>query len=432
MKSSKQLYFIAIFMLTVLVVISAVFVSMFTFAGNSEAPDAIVTYTKDHLSWNVGLDEDGIANLNIFGIPEEGEDYPTVDPSSGDTYRIRLKNNVSGNVNYFMYIYCNNPHDVPLKFEVAKTEDMQDNDKIPYKLEGKEIISSVKGKLGGNGLKDFEINWEWDSESDPYDTNLGDRAEIEELLYTVNVMLVIEDNNSYYSGNNGDGIVVVGGSNARLMHRAYIQGRPGEVFEPESNITRAEVAAIFARILANYNEDELVGMTSNFSDVKNDMWYTNYVSFLENKKIINGYSDGTFKPDNNMTIAEFSTVCIKYLEKTAGLINPESISFIDVSESHWAYKIIQKIASRKLVTGYPDKTFKPDNLITRAEAVAIVNRLLDRHADKDYINENKNSVRIFNDMTDKNHWAYYDVIEASNDHIKITKQNSEKWEGFQQ
>lgn len=431
MKTGKHLYILLLFFLVALVTISAVFVSMFTFAGNPDTPDAIATYTKNKLTWNVGVDKEGIANLNIFGEAPEGEDYPTVDPSSKDTYKIRIKNDVSGKVNYFVYVYCENPHSIPLKFNIVETEDMKDTEQIPSRLEGKEIIGKVRGKINGHGLKDIEINWQWDSETDEYDTLLGDAADVEDLLYTVNVMIVVEDNNSYFTGNDGSVITVTGQSNARLMHRSYVKGYPDGTFGPDKNMSRAEIAAIFARILANYDEEEITNKTSKFSDVESDKWYSNYISYLEDAKIINGYSDGTFKPNNNMTRAEFSTICINYMEKSLGTIYPNYTAFIDVDSSHWAYQTIQKIASQKLVTGYPDRSFKPDNNITRAEVVTIVNRMLNRKADTNYINTNSKNLNFFDDVTDKNYWAYYEIIEASNDHIGITtNQNSEKWEGF--
>ena len=101
--------------------------------------------------------------------------------------------------------------------------------------------------------------------------------------------------------------------------------------------------------------------------------------------------------------------------------------FTDVAKSHWAYKYINSAASMNWIAGYADGTFRPDNNIKRAEVVAIVNRVTDRAADKDYINKNLSAVNSFADLKDKTYWAFYDIIEAANTHNLVNTASGEMW-----
>ena len=232
------------------------------------------------------------------------------------------------------------------------------------------------------------------------------------------MLVVIEDNNSYYTD-------LLSGS-VRLYHRAYVFGYPEGDFRPEGNTSRAETAAIFARILANYDEDSLKDVTSDFTDVFEDKWYAKYVSRLEGS-IINGYPDGSFKPDGKITRAEFAAICVRYFEDTVGEIEKEKISFTDLERSHWAYEYIQKAVKQKYIGGYPDRSVKPDENITRAEVVTVVNRMLERAADKDFVDKNLSSLASFTDLKDKSYWAYYDIYEAANNHHLKKLRKTEYW-----
>ena len=202
----------------------------------------------------------------------------------------------------------------------------------------------------------------------------------------------------------------------KMIRYAYVIGRPGEYFRPESPITRAEVATIFARIFADYNEDNLITKDTPFSDVPEDELFAKYISRSAKENIIQGY-EGNFRPTEDITRAELAAICVRFFEnRSRSSINPKSISFTDFDESHWAYESIRKAYANGYVTGYPDGTLKADNTITRAETVTIVNRMLERIPDKEYIDNNLHKLIDFLDVRDNTYWAYYEIFEAANTH----------------
>ncbi len=205
-------------------------------------------------------------------------------------------------------------------------------------------------------------------------------------------------------------------------HGSYIEGI-GDEFRPEGELTRAQAATLFARIMGNLGDkefDEKTTYKNSFTDVEEGAWYYNYVGFMAECGIISGYPDGTFAPDATITRAEFATMISRLDEmKTA------KIKFADVPKSHWAYAYIQNVYARGFVTGYNDGTFRPSKTITRAETVKILNKLLSRTPDKDMIDEHKE----FNGFSDleRTHWAYYEIIEASFTHMYYIDGEKEVW-----
>ena len=156
--------------------------------------------------------------------------------------------------------------------------------------------------------------------------------------------------------------------------------------------------------------DESKTYTSSFSDIKAGKWYSNPIGYLEGFKIISGYQDGTFKPDKQLTRAEFASVISRF----AKLDTTKKTNFSDVSSNHWAKDYIDNAISHGWMGGYPDGTFKPNQPITRAEIVTVINKLINRTPDKAAIDGNSANATRFKDLS-KTYWAYYDVIEASTD-----------------
>ena len=213
----------------------------------------------------------------------------------------------------------------------------------------------------------------------------------------------------------------------KMLRRAYVIGRPNNYFEPEEPITRAETATIFARIFADYNEDNLVKTATGFKDVPETEWFAKYIARCEDEKIINGY-EGYFRPSDNITRAEFATTCVRFFERRSGsTISPKGIAFTDFENSHWAYEYIKKAYANGYVSGYPDGTLRADQTITRAEAVTIVNRMLERIPDEEYIDNNLDKLIDFLDVRDNTYWAYYDIFEAANTHYIRFKNGFAKW-----
>lgn len=192
-------------------------------------------------------------------------------------------------------------------------------------------------------------------------------------------------------------------------HFAYIKGYPDATFRGEASITRGEVAAIFARLV----KGGITGIESGatyYSDVKVTDWYHDPIPFLSKHKIIEGYPDGTFRPEEPITRAEFSAIASRFSNVSGGNSN-----FSDVPSSHWAKRYIDFAYKEGWITGYPDGTFRPDRNITRAEAVIMVNKVLNRSADKKYVDNNLALLVRFTDLNN-DYWAYYNIIEAANSH----------------
>lgn len=208
-------------------------------------------------------------------------------------------------------------------------------------------------------------------------------------------------------------------------HIAYIVGYDG-LFYPDVHLTRAEAAAIFARLISNGKKESMSGDTS-FTDIKSSEWYRPPIGYLEKYSVIRGYEDGTFRPNDNVSRAELVAMCMRFHElfDTAVLL-PEKNSFDDVVEDHWAAANICNAVAMAWIQGYADGTFKPDTSITRAEAVKLVNRATNRKADKEYIDENMKNLTQFADM-DHGFWAYYDILEAANDHVANGYSETEIW-----
>ena len=190
-------------------------------------------------------------------------------------------------------------------------------------------------------------------------------------------------------------------------HYAYIVGYPDGTVRPEGNITRAEVATIFFRLLTDESRNEFWSQTNDYTDVPEDAWYNNAVSTLTNAGILDGYEDGTFKPDGNITRAEFATIAVRFFEAT---YDGEDL-FSDIA-GHWAQDYINEAANAGIVDGYPDGTFRPQQYITRAEAVTMVNRTIERHPDADH---------LLDDMitwpdNPETAWYYEQIQEATNSH----------------
>ena len=190
-------------------------------------------------------------------------------------------------------------------------------------------------------------------------------------------------------------------------HYAYIVGYEDGSVQPEGDITRAEVATIFFRLLTDESRDAFWSQTNDYTDVPADAWYNNAVSTLSNAGIIDGYEDGTFKPDGNITRAEFATIAVRFFEAT---YDGEDL-FSDIA-GHWAQDYINEAANAGIVDGYPDGTFRPQQYITRAEAMTMVNRTIDRHPDADHLLDD---MIVWPDNPETA-WYYEQVQEATNSH----------------
>lgn len=193
-------------------------------------------------------------------------------------------------------------------------------------------------------------------------------------------------------------------------HLAYMKGYPDLTFGPDRNMTRAEVTMMFARLLKDRPEANKV-YTMPYTDVTKADWYAYAVSYMTENKLITGYPDGTFKPNSPISRAEFAAIASRFDQLKTGL----SLPFNDVKAGHWAYDVIASAADKGWVNGYPDGSFKPENKITRAEVVSTTNRMLNRYADLAFAKSHKTELAPMRDM-DESHWAYGAAVEAMNGH----------------
>ena len=208
-------------------------------------------------------------------------------------------------------------------------------------------------------------------------------------------------------------------------HFAYIVGYEDGEVKPNNNITRAEVATIFFRLLTDDARARYWSQTNDYTDVAADSWYNNAISTLSNMGIINGYEDGTFKPNAPITRAEFTAIATRFFDYTAEYDG----AFNDVSRSAWYADCVQAAVDMGLVDGYPDGGFHPNSNITRAEAVTIVNRVLNRAPHEDHLLD-EDEMNVWPDNV-YGAWYYADMQEATNSHdydwIRVSGERVEEW-----
>ena len=207
-------------------------------------------------------------------------------------------------------------------------------------------------------------------------------------------------------------------------HFAYIIGYPDGEVKPTGNVTRAEVATIFFRMLKDEARNKYWCTTNRYSDVNSNNWFNNAVSTLSNMGIIDGYPDGSFRPNAGITRAEFAKIAVSFFKDYVG----ETIGdrFTDIS-GKWYTTYINLAAELAIVNGYPDGTFRPDNRITRAEAMQIVNNTLRRTPHKDHLLP-ESSMNMWPDNP-RTAWYYAAVQEATNSHEyqRASVKDYEQW-----
>ena len=204
-------------------------------------------------------------------------------------------------------------------------------------------------------------------------------------------------------------------------HYAYIVGYPDKTVRPQNGITRAEVATIFFRLLTDETRNANSTKSNSYSDVAAGAWYNHAVSTLSAMGIVKGDSYGKFNPNAPITRAEFAAIAARFDDKA----NTTTADFSDIA-SHWAKNEISAASNNGWITGYPDGTFRPDNKITRAEAMTLVNRVLKRLPETE--EDLHDDMIKWSDNSDVSQWFYLDVQEATNSHYYQTKENKfEKW-----
>ncbi len=382
-----------------------------------------------------------ILNLLVSSMPvfAAGETIDLNDPDKSEFQAFSLNNMFPGDAEYKDYklnISHKNNIDVTFNVHIRKeSEKLAEVLKLKVEIDGVEKYNGLMKDLGqltytlpaGQRSMIYSLTVY-------LETTVGNKSETDRCGKRYQNQELKADFEWYYTpessgggGGTGGGSIRPGTGTTKLLRRAYVIGRPNNLFEPESPITRAEVATIFARLFADYNEDNLVSTDTSFKDVSETEWFAKYISRCEDENIIFGY-EGYFRPSDNITRAEFAAICVRFFEnRSESTISPKDIAFTDFDNSHWAYDTIKKAYANGYVAGYPDGTLRADNTITRAEAVTIVNRMLERIPDKEYIDNNLHKLIDFVDVRDNKYWAYYEIFEAANTHYIRFVNDFAKW-----
>ena len=191
-------------------------------------------------------------------------------------------------------------------------------------------------------------------------------------------------------------------------HFAYVIGYPDGTVRPNDNITRAEVTTIFFRLLKDEVRNANLTAENAFDDVNDGDWHNVAISTMAKLGIVNGRFENEFVPDANITRAEFTAICARFDDTE---VEYEG-TFKDI-EGHWAEEYIKRASAYGWIEGYSDNTFRPDQFITRAEAMTLINRVLNR-VPRDPEDLLHDDMAIWSDNMDQTAWFYIAVQEATN------------------
>ena len=207
------------------------------------------------------------------------------------------------------------------------------------------------------------------------------------------------------------------------IHFNYVIGYTDGTIRPNNDISRAEIATIFFRLLTDEAREQYTTTAGNFTDVKAGMWCNRAIATLTNMGIIKGYTDGSFQPNKSITRAELATIIARFAK-----LDVNTKTFSDIN-GHWAQKNIELAAGNGWINGYEDGTFRPNNNITRAETFAMINRVLDRQTESVSDLLPTSEMNMWSDNLNENAWYYKDVQEATNYHKcdRVGDSVYEKW-----
>ncbi len=198
--------------------------------------------------------------------------------------------------------------------------------------------------------------------------------------------------------------------NEHPTHISYINGYPDGNVRPDGEVTREEITSILYRITNHAYEQPFIKTGVVFPDVNTDRWSSHDIEYMAEKNVVTGYPDGEFKPERSLSRAEFATLTYRFTNRgKADIENP----FADIDDSHWAYSEILALYKSGLIDGYEDGTFKPENNITRAEVMTVINKLLGRKPLESYVKSL--SFNPYNDLFEEK-WYYVTILEATITH----------------
>ena len=356
--------------------------------------------------------------------------YTGVKDGDTNTYNFGTANGEGAYPYTVTYIAKNG--DTPAQFTWNINEGVYAGTKVTlsYKLK----LTTPKTAAGTYGVEDLNGNGQIEQGKTPIYTNESavlykDKQEIA-VFPKPSVSYTIKGSSGGHGGNGGGTVTIPDDVPTGLNgkdHYAYVVGYPDGMVYPQKNITRAEVATIFFRLLTDETREANMTKSNGYNDMKDGAWYTCAVSTLSKMGIIKGYEDGSFKPDASISRAEFAAIAARF--DPDGDKTPATFS--DVS-SHWAKDEISIAANHGWIKGYEDGSFKPDQKITRAETMTLVNRVLKRLPEtKDDLHKD---MKIWPDNQKESAWFYLAVQEATNSHYQKLKKDGihEKWESMRE
>lgn len=395
-----------------------------TQAREEEKPDPIAVKSGSYVIDQIG---NKFTFMDGLSLKVGAETYTGVKNESANTYTFATKD---GKTYPDTVTYTAKNGDTPAQFTWNINEDVYAGTKVTlsYNLE----LTTREKNPGTYGVEDLKGENKTEPDKTPIYTNEKAALYIKENNQEKEIAVFPKPSVSYTIKSNSGSHS--GGSRPSLNtkdHYGYIIGYPVDYYtgqpttdqtkkpvRPEGKITRAEVATIYFRMLTDESRTKFWSQSNAYSDVKAGDWFNNAVSTLSNAGIIAGYEDGSFRPNGYITRAEFATIAARFFDVT---YNGKDL-FPDIS-GHWAKDYINQAANKGFVNGYEDGTFKPDRNITRAEAVTLVNRTLDRHPDKSHFTKD---MLVWPDNMDQTKWYYADMQEATNSHTYQMKENSDK------
>ena len=356
--------------------------------------------------------KDGDTNTYNFGT-KDGEEYPYTVTYTAKNDETKEPAQFTWNINKDVY---------------AGTEVT-----LSYKLK----LTKPKTAAGTYGVEDLNGNGQIEQAKALYTNEKAalyvkenDQGKEIAVFPKPSVSYTIKGSSGGHGGNGGGTVTIPDDVPTGLNgkdHYAYVVGYPDGMVYPQKNITRAEVATIFFRLLKDETREANMTKSNGYNDMKDGAWYTCAVSTLSKMGIIKGYEDGSFKPDASISRAEFAAIAARF--DPDGDKTPATFS--DVS-SHWAKDEISIAANHGWIKGYEDGSFKPDQKITRAETMTLVNRVLKRLPEtKDDLHKD---MKTWPDNQNESAWFYLAVQEATNSHYQKLKKDGthEKWESMRE
>ena len=418
--------------------------------GRLETSDwtTTVTLTLPTVNSKPGTQSDQTIAISkgSYVIDKIGKQFTFMDGLSLEKNNVKIPMQKKGDTYYFgenateqSYLYKltyterNGEEAAQFNWEINENIPAETTVTLSYKLK----LDNPNKTAGTHGVTDLDGDGKVDGTDTAVDTTKALYTNESAILYKKEGNTKLADfpkPSVSYTVSSGSSGSHSGGSRPSLNtkdHYGYIIGYPVDYYtgqpttdqtkkpvRPEGKITRAEVATIYFRMLTDESRTKFWSQSSGYSDVKAGDWFNNAVSTLSNAGIIAGYEDGSFRPNGYITRAEFATIAARFFDVT---YNGKDL-FPDIS-GHWAKDYINQAANKGFVNGYEDGTFKPDRNITRAEAVTLVNRTLDRHPDKNHFTKD---MLVWPDNMDQTKWYYADMQEATNSHTYQMKENSDK------